>query len=238
MGAEAEAASAARGMIPAVSVEPPVQVRQALERARAARAGFDNAVGAGGSDRPLPPIPHRRTGVMPRRPTGSIVEHTGKDGSRTVPCGSVHTGTASTSRSARSAATRPSVSCAACSPTSSAAHGKLHQSPQAAEPVIDPTFHEFAELWWVERERELHPAMRGLPLAAREPPDPVLRPAHPAADHDRGGRPLQGHEARRGHARPAVDQHDAHLLGALLEAAAQRELPRPSPLLDPKILAL
>jgi hypothetical protein len=43
MGAEAEATSAARAMIPAVSVESPVQVRQALERARAARAGFDNA---------------------------------------------------------------------------------------------------------------------------------------------------------------------------------------------------
>jgi integrase len=117
------------------------------------------------------------------------------------------------------------VSCAACSPTSSAAHGKLHQSPQAAEPVIDPTFHEFAELWWVERERELRPATRAdyrwrlenhlIPFFGQH-----TLPQITIAEVDR----YKATKLAEGTLGPRSINMTLTLLGALLAAAAEREL--------------
>ena len=96
---------------------------------------------------------------MARKATGTIIEHTGRDGL--------------TYRSLRFSAHGKRRFVALGAVTQAEAERQLRgvladvergvwkePAPPAPEPEGTPTFHEFAEQWWIERERELRPRTR------------------------------------------------------------------------------
>jgi integrase len=162
---------------------------------------------------------------MPRRPTGSVVEHQGRDGAiyrslrfsaygqrRYVALGAV----------SREQAEREMRGVLADVERGT---WQPHEPAPAPEPVVDPTFHEFAEQWWVERERELRPATRDdyrwrleahlIPFFGRH----TLRQIT-IAEVDR----YKAVKLRDGRLGPRSINMTLTLLAAILEVALEREL--------------
>ena len=164
---------------------------------------------------------------MARKATGRVIEHEGTDGQtyralrftaygrrRYVSLGAVSVGEAE--RALRH--TMADVERGTWQPPIAV------ESPPEPEPI--PTFHQFAEEWWIRNERRIAQKTReGLPLAAGVSPA-ALFPEPPARrDYVRSGRALHRRQAHRGQAAlTTVDQYDRTLLAAILEGAVEREL--------------
>jgi integrase len=161
---------------------------------------------------------------MARRATGTIIEHTGTDGltyrslrftaygkRRYVALGAV--GREDAERQLRG--------------TLADVERGIWKEPRspAPEPQGVPTFHEFAELWWVEREREWRDRTRIryreclelhlLPFFGETPVDRIT-----IADVDR----YKAARLRDGKIAPATINKQLVLLSSILEAAEEREL--------------
>lgn len=161
---------------------------------------------------------------MPRKPTGTIIERTGKDGL--------------TYRSLRFSAYGKRRFAALGAVDQAEAERRLRgvladvergvwkaPEPQAPEPEGVPTFHEFAEQWWVEREQEWRDSTREryrtcleahlLPFFGESPVDTIT-----IAMVDK----YKATKLREGTLAPATINKQLVLLSGILEAAEEREL--------------
>jgi integrase len=183
---------------------------------------------------------------MARKATGTIIEHTGRDGL--------------TYRSLRFSAHGKRRFVALGAVTQAEAGRQLRgvladvergvwkePAPPAPEPEGTPTFHEFAEQWWIERERELRPRTRTdykwrleahlLPFFGEYQVDRIS-----IADVDRykaaklaeadelrrrieaGEKVRHEHGQRRRPCSPATINKTLDLLSSIMEVAEEREL--------------
>jgi hypothetical protein len=183
---------------------------------------------------------------MARKPTGTIIEHTGRDGL--------------TYRSLRFSAHGKrrfvALGAIARAEADKALRGVLadvergvwrEPNPVAPEPERMPTFHEFAEQWWIEHERELRPATRTdykwrleahlLPFFGSHTLDRITvaevdryKAAKLAEADDLRRRLAAGEDVRHPHGQrrrpcsPSTINKTLDLLSAILEVAEEREL--------------
>jgi integrase len=173
-------------------------------------------------------------GVMARRPTGEIIEHQGADGLiyRSVRFRAY----GKRRRLALGPISRTDAEKALRGVLADVERGVWRESqPQPPEPEGVPTFHEFAEQWWIEREREWRDTTLGryreclelhlLPFFGELALDRVR-----IADVDR----YKTTKLREGRLAAATINKTLVLLSSILEAAEERELISRNPARGPR----